>query len=830
MISAITLLFAISTTIGPANTVKYPEWAVDPVKEKYIPYPLFDAYDASTGGWTSGRITDSLGTAMYASLDAILQRRIFPFWYPWGAWRNLTVDAVCSTDFMPFVPSSTKARYEFSELFSNRSTTTLFFTESFEWYLSATASRDQDIYPDDPLGIYTYATNRDFSAHGRRIYAANAAADYAVTNGMVGLVASLDKSGTSAAHYWMNPDTLGGLTSTEFAIDPLPHAGWDSNGLFLFLGDYATTNYFPANIFSRSAYSDMRGVNPSWARKFHSAKNLDNFYRVFSEERERSGGRSTNSISTLINGGRGVGLIKNVYRRKPTPRIVLDRFALLNSAASLCQTAFLGTKVCDASQMAAYMPMDYGKTLFPTQPVPAFRFKSNASAFSGSLVYTNTFPTNVKFAPSTDSTTPEKWTAKFDVNAMIDAAQVQGKDIVFKTDSLSVTTGCVSSVSAAWYDETVYASLSTSQSFDLLRSNFTVTVPTTGILDNPFENDPDAAKGKWRLDTIVGEKGDVTWILSADMIQVDGEWVPDPKAVFADGSTSKTIGEGTLSFEDDMTSVLMDFHFTWRLDFNGRDLPDSVMPYIGPTCHDASADAGNTTNTVMSLTYAPQLYEAGLVETWIDAYTTVGVSANRDDVVGVLENGVFDFLSGFGNDRAKAYSKYTTAPYRIGSTAGWRGTWMSLYDFAEVGNEIDECIGYLLMDATGSRLEMETYLPTLKTCLAGYGESSKTEANFAKVKNMLASSTNEGIYPASLSITARPYTGIVNGEIPYDWTCGSISLTINIPVTVDDARRSSVAVAYEKQGLPFAEFKFPAMSVPSAATADGTSGTAGSTE
>lgn len=821
MISAITLLFAISTTIGPANTVKYPEWAVDPVKEKYIPYPLFDAYDASTGGWTSGRITDSLGTAMYASLDAILQRRILPFWYPWGPWRNLTVDAVCSTDFMPDL----SAYAANTEALVMRATSPLYFDLSVSQISSAMRGTLPEI--DDSLGIYAYATNRDFSAHSRRIYAANAAADYAVTNDMVGLAASFDKSGSSAAHYWMNPASLAGLTSTEFAEAPLPHAGWTTN-LFLFVGDYAQTNFFPASLFARDGYAEMRGIHPEWARKYYASKGYaDTFDSIFSEDAQRTGGRTTNSVSTLINGGRGVGLIKNVYRRKPTPRIALDRFALLNSAASLCQTAFLGTKTAGAD--GSNPLFTWGGSLYPTAPVPRFAF-TNSTAYHGTLIYTNRLSTTVNFVPSADPTTPENWTAQFDVDAMFAAAQISASDITFKTEDLTVVTAATEKVYAAWHDNTASASLSAATMFDLKRSNFTVTFPTTGLLDNPFADDPDAAKGTWRLDTIVGEKGDVTWSLSPDMIQVDGGWVPDPKAVFADGSTSKQIGQGRLSFKDGMANVPMDFHFTWWLNFNGRGLPKTVAPFVGPTYHDRKTPLDDNDfswkNTLMSVTYSPELYAAGIVETWIDAYTTVGLSAHHEDVVNLLTLGTLDFTDGI-DERTGVFSKYTAAKYRIGSTAGWQGTWMSIYSPSEMESEIDECIDYLKMDITDSGAAIATYHPTLETCLAGYG--SAAEAAFTEVKRLLADGA-DGVYPASFTITPRAYAGIVNGEIPYDWTCGSITLEISIPVTAENARRSSVAVAYEKQGLPFAKFDFPAMSIPSADTADGMSGTAGSTE
>ena len=808
MTATVHAILAVSLTIGPGSAIKYPAWAVDPVPTNCIPYPISDvSANAATGGWTSGRITDKLGTAMYGSLDAILQRRIFPCWYPWGPWRNLTLDEVCSTDFLPDI--SAKSESELEKL-AYRTTSTLYFDPGWEAVYSFWKGRNAEIA--DPLGVYTYATNRDFSGKSVRLYAANAAADYAITNDTIGLGVSFDKSGKTAARYWMNPASLAGLTSTDFSTNAIPHDGWDSE-LFLFLGDYSADGYFPAGLFSRSAYSDMRGITPYWAKAYYAAKGIDSLDDVFTQARQTDGKRITNSISSLINGGKGVGLIKGTYKKHPTPRVVLDRFALLNSAASLCQTAFLGTGDASGGCPLSDLKTDY---IYASPPVPWVCF--NRESYSGSLIYTNSFPTNVKFIPSADSTHPENWTAKFDALGMIDAAGVKGPDIAFETYGLTVTTNQNANAAAAWYDETAYASLSASQSFGLLRSNFTVTIPTTGLLDDPFADDPDAAKGKWRLETIVGERGDVTWMLFPEVIEVDGGWMPDPAAVFADGSTSKTIGEGTLSFKDGMTSVPMDFRFIWRLDFKGRNLPDSVVPYIGPTVYesqipDSAKDYESMymlTNTIMSLTYAPQLYEADVVETWVDAYTTVGLSANRDDAVACADNGWFDFTCGFGG-LAGVYSKYTAAPYRIGSTAGWRSMWMSLYDCDEIEGEVRECVGKFKDGISGSDASLATYYPDMKTCLAGYGADSTAEASFEKIKAELAKN-DEDIMPAELSITPRAVL-VENGEIPYDFVCGSITLTINIPVDASDVRRSSIAVGHVRKGLPFAEWKFPAMSV-----------------
>ncbi len=792
MSAALSILLAVSFTIGPANTIKYPEWAVDPVTAKYIPYPLFDAHDASTGGWLSGRITDKLGTAMFGSLDAILQRRIIPCWYPWGMGRTLTVDAVCSADFMQPVPSKAKDPAGFEEFICNRLTSPLFFATSYDRYVAAATAGDDYEWPD-PLGIYSYATNRDFSKKSTRISAANAAADYAITNEMVGLVASLDVTGDSAAHYWVNPASLEGLTSTDFAFYALPHDGWEKQ-ILLFLGDYATTNYLPPGLFSRSAYQDLRDLNPSWSRKFYASKGYPTFRDIFTEERERLGGRITNCVSSLINGGHGVGLIKNTYRKNPTPRIVLDRFALLNSAASLCQTAFLGTRVCAASQLEPYSW--YSKTTtYPTQPVPDFKFLANE--YSGHLIYSNDFPTTVKFVPSIDSAKPEAWTAQFDVSSML--SSVKGSDIAFKTADLDVSTGIVHSVTAAWYDETAYAALRTWVRFDLKRSNFTVTVPTTHLLDNPFADDPAAAQWNWTLDTIVGTGGEVSWILNP----------AEPGAVFSDGSTSKVIGHGVLSFKDTET-VPLTFQFSWRLGFKGRDLPHAICPFIGPTCLETPLSSASlaASNSVMSVTYAPQVYAAGLVETWIDAYTSVGLSAHRDDAVKCHDEGAFDILSSI-DDRTWVYSKYAAAPYHVGSTVGWQNAWKNIYTPGQIENDVTECVGHLNLNVASSSAATETYYPSMATCLAGYGGDATAEASFAKVKAKLAGS-GEGVFPASFSITPRSIT-ITNGEIPYDFVCGSLALTINIPVAVDDARRSSVAVGYQRQGLPFAKWKFPAM-------------------
>lgn len=816
MTATIPVLLAVSLTIGSGSTIKYPAWAVDPVPTNCIPYPLSDvSTNAATGGWTSGRVTDKLGTAMYGSLDAILQRRIFPCWYPWGPWRKLTLDEVCSTDFLPSIPTNSASE---SKNLATRTTSTLYFNPGGEDLYNL--SRGKSVRLKDPIGVYTYATNRDFSGKSVRLYTANAAADYAITNDAIGLGVSFDKSGSYAARYWMDPASLTGLTSTDFSADPIPHDGWDSE-LFLFLGDYVQTSFFPASLFSRSAYSDMRGITPSWAKEYYAAKGLTSLDAVFSQSRQTDGGRIKESISSLINGGKGVGLIKDVYNRSPTPRVVLDRFALLNSAASLCQTAFLGTETTSGR----WLDDKDSSYLYGTPPVPLVNFYRKS--YSGSLIYTNSFPANVEFVPSADTTHPNDWTAKFDVNAMISAAGVKGSDITFRTDSLTVTTNRSQNVAAAWYDKTAYVSLSARQTFDLKRSNFTVTIPTDGLLHNPFENDPEAAKGTWRLKTIVGERGDVTWHLIPDYIQTDDGWVPDPKAVFSDGSTTKQIGQGTLSFKDGMTKVPMEFRFTWRLDFKGVELPDSVVPYIGPTVYETpladpyGAYWNLSTNTIMSVTYAPQLYAADIVETWIDAYTTVGLSAKTNDVSECANNGYFGFTDGVYG-RTGVYSKYTAAPYRIGSTVGWQSMWMSLYDCSEIKADVKECVGKFKGGLGGSGASLDTYYPDMQTCLAGYGEDSTAEASFAKIQAEIAKQ-DEGHTPADFSITPRAYTGITNGEIPYDWVCGSITLTINIPVDADNARRSSIAVGHVRKGLPFAEFKFPAMSVEADESSSGSS-------
>ena len=571
------------------------------------------------------------------------------------------------------------------------------------------------------------------------------------------------------------------------------------------------SGFFPTRTFNRLGYAELRDIHPGWATSYYTAKGYKCFADIFSDSlQSQGGGRITESVSALINGGVGTAWLNGVYKKPQTSRITIDRFALVNSAASLCQTAFLGTQTADWGQLLWYD----ADPLFPTQPCALFNYSS--IVYSGFLKATNTIPVYVSAVRIGDGSSLQ-WKLVGDLSSALD--RLTSADLSFSGGITSVVTQNCSSVSVGWYDETASAGISGKFEAGIALSDIAIEYPLTGFPD-PFENDPAAAEGQWKLvSTVMGE--DQLIIIGIEPAEIwidDDHWGPDPKAVFADGSTSKTLAQGYIRPRDGMGDVL-DLYMSVDLAFKGREFV-APCPWMGPTQgKDPEYDgSGKNDHCLLPVTFNQQLYSAGLVRTALPSYTSVGVQANLAAAASVADSNLFEFPSTLETDAA-VYTKYAPAPMKFGSKVGWENGWRSFVEKADVDADIAACIaesmkGSQTFDPTKF---LHTYDPTSAAALGGYGSNKHAlDTMMSSLRSSFA--TDDATTAEIVQGTFQPnsYESITDGVIPADYHLGIVTFHVRFAPDKDklsDVRRSSYAAAWDKKALPLAYWNFPAMKV-----------------
>lgn len=791
-------VLAISFTAGnnSGKTIKYPSTlSTAVVREKDIPYPKTTAavspYD---GGWTSGRLTDRLGFAMYGSFDAILQRYIFPRWYNWGAQKALAVGDVCSYDFFPATNMTIKGRS-----YLNRQGSPFFFSLPPTTTTALDNLNEVDVSPS--LGYFNNGASRDFSAKGVRIWVADDLAYCAITNSVYGLSSSWDLSGDACAHYWLAPESVASslVTSTELLEDPLGSAPWASQ-FFLFLGDYNQSDIFPGT-FSRIGYTELKDIHPSWALSYYENKGYESFATLFADYTLAK--RTKDSIGTLLNGGDGAQWLKGVAAKPKTKRITLDRFALLNSAASLCQTAFLGTKTAKWEQISESASI--GQPLYPTQPCADIRYKS--VVYQGTLSSSNSVEVNLTPLYNEEYAT---WGLRGDLASAIQSLVSGGMD--FDGEITSVYTQYVSSVSAGWYDKTAKAGIFGSVAMGVSLADIAIEYPPAGISWNPFDNEPEAKKGTWVLDATVMDKTVFLQIIPAKVVDDEGNLVDDPKSVFADGSTTRSLCHGHFKFRDG-TNVQFPLDVNISIAFKGREVLD-VCDFYGPTFMETGGlDAIDSTydKSLLPVTFAQQLYSAGIVKTALPAYQTVGVAAGLSAAAAVAENGDF---SGDALEKY-VYSRYVPPTIKFGSKVGWEGGWRAFITKSDIDTTFEDGVAKFMTNQQtfDKSIFLYTHDPTRKAALDGYSNDAKNLFT-QKLIGAFSSPSATDFYPAEYVFYPGAVQVITDGEIPGDYFLGTVVVYVYFaPITdgLDDIKRSSLAVTYDKKALPLAFWNFPAM-------------------
>lgn len=839
------IVFALVFDGTSAPTIVYPSF-MDAVRQGDIPKivdfsPVVEKVPR--------RLTAALATSMYGSFDATLQRRIFPAWYCWGQQRTLALKDVPTADFVS-VPSNAYMMAGNPNFFEHGAS---------------------------PLGEYMSASNRNFKFVGQRIWKVDALAADAIADDGFGIAkAPLDKDGDFAAHYWMDSASLSSsATYTDLFGsftngDPLAHAKWEDvaainrgeRAHFLFVGDYHDDGLLPSGIFGRRGYRHMRQILPEWAKQIFALDNVRTFDDVFPENAQSTSStyrRNSHDFTYLASEGSLTSFRDTSvdYKTPRSARIRLEPFGLLNSVASLCDTAFLGTDVATWENQMCSSPASDGTPAvnshdWVSHPLPRYlyrRVKFNGSS-SGSVTlpevqgkikqWLMSFEGGDDHPASRFYFVPDGWTTPGDekLSSMTLSGEIK-----------SVTTQVVETVTAGWRDTGGSVNMGGSCFVNVyggcLRSVYKPTeVPA--LFPNPIPPGSAAESATWVLTSDYSGRFNELWVyIEPGIIDLpDGTRGPDPNAVI-DGFTKVTVGYYYVTLDPSKEVVTdglalcdvgnMEMFMSAGMEYEGV-VPDEVCPFAGPTFLDDAAhgtvedkteiEEFANSRSLLPVTFSQELYKAGIVSTRAFSYTAVGVSTNAAIVKSVSEGSGFNATAGIqagdpGQNRwTSVYTRYAAPTMTARSVAAWQNIWKTFV----TKRQIDEDVGKVA-DAFRSRLEPVTgdpaataefekhaLLPTMEAAKAKFGLNAK-KALFKGLFKKL--SEGDGV---AVSFSWHPYEYTFTDGLMPDLCAqsgrgvGTFVFTIldNSSEAVDGVR-SSIAVGYDKKGLPFADWQFPAM-------------------
>ena len=591
-LAAIALFATLQVRMDVAPLFKLPDVAV-------LDRKLRESAIAQRNNYTNFpmRLDTHIATAMYATTEALFERRLFPAMFNYGPARTATVDSLLAADF------------------SGKATNLL----SSSWFTF-------DAVPTD----YATGEKRDLSNRGRRI-----AWPYDWMNGVfygdigpavcdiMPISNSLDEVDPARGErYWLVPDTLAGNgegpTGEWCTNSPLSTAGWEA-GHLLCLGEADVTDLFENHSpWSLSCFNVITNLLPPWASVVvgaaQEAQPLANvsFSRLFRNSSTPKDAKYSARAKALGVGGPTLFWQYNEYSKphvspsQVTPRLWWERFAFANVLSSLC------SRTVEGGSVAEWRGLDDPP---PAAQAPRFRFRRRAFSGFHSATFSASTDTGFSIVPVDGG----------HIGVVCDFSKFEDNgDFAASNTLYSATTSCVEFVAAGWHETAPSASaVSSALSASCAFSPYLYSVKANADVD--FEDYEWTAM--LQLDGLYGDS--IYYSIFVHGVSDSSDVSP-----FEGGQFSAYAGSLVVSGAEQLPGSI---HFLVRSPYNGVEPTGEVMELRGPTPLESPSVTNEAEWSIAPAPRAKFLWNAGVVSAVdLSKFVSVLVSTNENIMADVL--------------------------------------------------------------------------------------------------------------------------------------------------------------------------------------------------
>lgn len=595
------------------------------------------------------RLDGHVMSAMYATTEALFERRLFPAMVNYGPARTASVANLVSADF--------------GGVSSN--------LQSSAWFPFAAV-------PD----AYASASGRDFSRYGRRI-----AWPFDLLNGVVygdcgpaicdtmPLTHHLDETDAAKGErYWLVPEAFIPAASSpigpsgEWQVNnPLATAGW-GNGHLLCLGELDLADIFPnGSPWTLGGFNVITNLIPKWGRDFMDvAQAAQPAVDISLDRLLRDAG--TPSGAAYSARGKKLGLggpdlfwkyteysTPHVATSQVTRRFWWERFAFANVALSLCNRTLEG--ITPAEWRGVEDPP-------PTAQAPRFRFRRRAYSGGHSASFSLSTSDGFSIVPVGYSS----FGVVCDISKFTDNGDFSATNYIF-----SAATSRTEAVSAVWTETAPTASASSTS----INAFLTFSAYPGVVNANPEANFEDYEWNvKFTYDGFYG--GSATF-----SVWVNGSSGSSDVAPFEGGLYEAYAG--SLSF-DSVESLPGTLDFSIMSGFAGIEALDGVMGMRGPTPLESASVTNEAEWTIAPAPRAAFLWDESIVNSVdVAKFVSVLVSTNENIIASIFADKTPD-LSAYGATLLRdswLFTKYSTVSKGILSYSQYVQSYLSFHSIVD---------------------------------------------------------------------------------------------------------------------------------------------------